>query len=313
MTGEGGKLSKEDFGRLPDLIGKDSQGVWRMQNGGVLASRETDDERLARETREFDEQQAAWRKSVDDEMRKRYVDEDDDGLALIDMASRMMRMILIAIGVVALLLLLVWGAGAAPVKPAAAGCQVAAGVKPGTLPKARVYLMRGLAGQVYSRGMDTVAAGSERTQGTAATRYLRSHFRVVSLWETVRANHKRDCLPIIIGGHSLGADAAIDMAEWLEAEGIHVELLILFDPTPFTKPVPSNVMRAVNLRQDHAGFGNGYIRPAPGFTGRIINHTMAGPNHIQIDDWPPAHAIAWCEIGFAIRRNVEASNCVEAN
>ncbi len=95
-------------------------------------------------------------------------------------------------------------------------------------PRGRVYLYRGIAGLIYSRGMDRLAerirhAGLSATVGT----YL--------LWredidQAIR-DYRRDGAPITLIGHSMGGDAAVAFAERLNAENIPVSLLVTYDPS----------------------------------------------------------------------------------
>ncbi|MGA6996769.1 MAG: hypothetical protein WBZ22_11020 [Pseudolabrys sp.] len=51
--------------------------------------------------------------------------------------------------------------------------------------------------------------------------------------------------PIIIMGHSLGADAAIYMAEKMKTLGASVALIVTFGPTT-NLVAPSNVVQVIN-------------------------------------------------------------------
>src|SRR5262249_31749015 len=64
----------------------------------------------------------------------------------------------------------------------------------------------------------------------------------------VRAEHEsgRWSGPLILVGHSIGADDQIRVAEQLNQGSIPVDLLILIDPTD-PPTVPSNVRRCINI------------------------------------------------------------------
>ena len=94
-----------------------------------------------------------------------------------------------------------------------------------------VYLVRGWFG-VFSTGMDTVAA-QLREKGIKA--------EAINHWTSGGA---LDDGPLVLVGHSLGANNAIEMARELKEHDIKVDLLIAL--VPFLQdPVPSNVVRAV--------------------------------------------------------------------
>jgi hypothetical protein len=94
--------------------------------------------------------------------------------------------------------------------------------------------------------------------------------------------------PIILVGHSLGADAVMEMADYLGDKGVPVALVIPFDGTQ-SFPAPGNVGRVVNFTQrDYA-----YMRPGLGFRGSLSNVDLSGDhdiNHLNIDKSPDLHA-----------------------
>ena len=86
--------------------------------------------------------------------------------------------------------------------------------------------------------------------------------------------------PIIIIGHSLGADAAIFMAEKMKAAGTRVALIVTFGPT-MNLVAPSNVSQVINYYT-----GNTLVTKGPGFKGAISNINLnAAPdiNHLNIE------------------------------
>lgn len=152
-------------------------------------------------------------------------------------------------------------------------------------PRAHVYLFRGLA-DVFSRGMDTLADELDK-RGVDATSH--SHTDWKSIAAKVAANYKAGKEgPIIIVGHSLGADAAMEMADYLGDKGVPVALVVPFDATQ-SFPVPGNVARVINFTQrDYA-----FMRPGPGFRGSLKNVDLrADPNigHLNIDEAPALHS-----------------------
>jgi pimeloyl-ACP methyl ester carboxylesterase len=107
--------------------------------------------------------------------------------------------------------------------------------KPGAQEK--VYLLRGLT-NVLSPGIDQLASDlREKNISATVTNHL--------FWNSLAADAIEDCRSgrvdsIVLVGHSLGASAAISMAEQLRSAGIHVALIVMFDPVTRTS-VPSNV------------------------------------------------------------------------
>ncbi len=157
--------------------------------------------------------------------------------------------------------------------------------------RAHVYLFRGLA-DVFSLGMNTLADELNK-RGIYATAH--SHTDWKSIADKAAENYKAGKEgPIILIGHSLGADAVMEMADYLGNKGVPVALVIPFDATQ-SFPAPGNVGRVVNLTQRNYA----YMKPGPGFRGSLINvDVSADPNisHTTIDKSPRLHARAISEI-----------------
>jgi predicted alpha/beta hydrolase family esterase len=168
----------------------------------------------------------------------------------------------------------------------AIGMVVALGSSPGAAQsRAHVYLFRGLM-NIFSLGMDTLSEELNK-RGVYATVY--NHTEWQGLAERAAANYRAGKEgPIIIIGHSLGADAAMEMAAYLDRKGIPVALVVPFDGTQ-SFSAPSNVARVVNLTQrDYA-----FMRAGPGFHGSLINVDVRNdPNidHLNIDKSPRLHS-----------------------
>jgi thioesterase domain-containing protein len=145
---------------------------------------------------------------------------------------------------------------------------------------AHVYLLRGLM-NVFSLGMDELAA-KIRAEGIVATVHNHSEFEALA--DEAARNYKAgEEGPIIIVGHSLGADAAVYMANRLGALGVPVKLVVPFDPVNPTT-VGGNVARVVNLYISD-GVGRSVGR-GPGFRGVLENLDLKGRvdlGHMSID------------------------------
>jgi len=166
----------------------------------------------------------------------------------------------------------------------AAGMTFALGSNPGVAQsRAHVYLLRGLM-NIFSLGMDTLAEELER-RGVHAT------VDNYASWQTLadQAASKYGAgseAPIILIGHSLGADAVMEMAAYLGRRGIPVALVVPFDCTASFSASP-NVARVLNLTKHY------YMSPGPGFHGSLVNLDLTSSgniDHLNIDKSPRLHA-----------------------
>jgi hypothetical protein len=151
--------------------------------------------------------------------------------------------------------------------------------------RAHVYLLRGLM-NIFSLGMDDLAQKLEK-RGVYAT--VHNHSEWQTLADSAAAAYKAGKEgPIILIGHSLGADAVMEMAQYLGKKGIPVALVVPFDGTQ-SFSTPSNVARLVNITQrDYA-----YMRKGAGFHGSLYNMDVSSDQsigHISIDKSPRLHA-----------------------
>lgn len=101
----------------------------------------------------------------------------------------------------------------------------------------KVYLLRGLT-NVLSPGLDQLAEelGKRNIDAT-----ITNH----AFWESLATEAIQDCKngrvsSIVLVGHSLGASAAVSMAEQLERAGVRIALIVTLDPVTRTA-VPGNV------------------------------------------------------------------------
>jgi pimeloyl-ACP methyl ester carboxylesterase len=150
-------------------------------------------------------------------------------------------------------------------------------------PRGRAYLYRGVAGLIYSRGMDRLAERIKRA-GIPATvsTYL--------LWrddvDQAIHDYRRDPAPITIIGHSMGGDAALAFAERLNAENIPVSLLVTYDPSRIADDVPPNVERYINLYQSSNMMGGGNVVAGARFHGHYASYNLKDHSeivHINIE------------------------------
>lgn len=132
-----------------------------------------------------------------------------------------------------------------------------------------IYLMRGLM-DVFSRGIDVMAVQMRR-EGLYAVNTSYTEWEAIGA-DIVRRNKlKQVSYPIAIVGHSLGANDATKLANYLGKRGIKVSYVAAFDPT---EPgyVGKNVKKVVNYYLPNE---NNKIYKRAGFSGRIHNINMS--------------------------------------
>ncbi|MEM9331967.1 MAG: hypothetical protein AAGA53_11615 [Pseudomonadota bacterium] len=152
-----------------------------------------------------------------------------------------------------------------------------------------VYLLRGLA-NVFSRGMDTLGVKMVRS-GMDARVYNHAAWRELADNILLRAKRKQVSYPIIIMGHSLGANAATTMAKYLGDRGVKVSYVVAFDPTVPTA-VGKNVNRVINFYLPNEDRSN-IVQKAPGFRGVLKNINVRGVRgltHTTIEKDPKFHS-----------------------
>lgn len=146
--------------------------------------------------------------------------------------------------------------------------------------EAQVYLLRGWFG-VFSSGMDAMA---EQLRGKGIKAEAIGHLAWRGIVDKVAAERAAGKPgPLILAGHSQGANNVIEMARELEKKKIPVDLLITLAPY-LQDPVPTNVVRALNYYQ--AGGWGAPLSGDKGFRGKISNIDMQGDlisTHVNID------------------------------
>jgi len=152
-----------------------------------------------------------------------------------------------------------------------------------TKAETRVYLLRGWFG-VFSTGLDSLAA-ELRSKGIKAETV--GHLA----WKTTVSNIIKwhasgNSNPLVLVGHSQGANNVIDMARLLQRENIPVDLLVTLAPAG-QDPIPVNVMRAINY-YNSPGWGAPVTADA-GYRGKLTNINLGGDigiYHMAIDKNP---------------------------
>ncbi|MFG1243961.1 thioesterase domain-containing protein [Xanthobacter versatilis] len=153
--------------------------------------------------------------------------------------------------------------------------------------RGHVYLLRGLA-NVFSLGMDDLAA-KMNARGIPATVHEYGQWQQLADAAAAESRATGNS-PIVIVGHSLGADAAIEMAERLTALGVPPKLVVTFDPVGVTQVGPS-LGYFVNYYQSNNGYGK-RLTAARGFRGNIVNRNLdaiGSIDHFNIEKSPRLH------------------------
>ncbi|MCO6435802.1 MAG: hypothetical protein J5J06_01795 [Phycisphaerae bacterium] len=107
----------------------------------------------------------------------------------------------------------------------------------------RVYCLRGLM-DVFSLGLNDLAR-ELRKEGVRAADMSGSRWRSLAVELEAEAANGEPEEPIVLVGHSYGADNAVRLAWRLKKAGIDVDLLLLLDATA-PPPIPDNVIRCVH-------------------------------------------------------------------
>ncbi len=164
-----------------------------------------------------------------------------------------------------------------------------------------VYLIRGLIG-LFSAGIDRLTVEINHADIHAEVfQEVQDGAIARTMIERYRAAPSRE--PIVLIGHSVGAEDVITIARKLDREGIRVDLLVTLDATnPST--IPSNVRHSVNYYQssllDYVPVLRGVkLRADSGFTGVLENLDVRkerrdllewDTNHVNIDKNSKIHA-----------------------
>jgi hypothetical protein len=144
----------------------------------------------------------------------------------------------------------------------------------------RVLLLRGWFG-VFSTGLDNVA-DALKAKGIRAEVVGHLYWKTAAD-EILRRRVEGETGPIVLVGHSQGANNVIDLARALEAHKVPVALLVTLSPY-FQDPIPGNVRQAINYYQS-PGWG-APITAGPGFRGKLSNIDLSGDptvSHVNID------------------------------
>lgn len=139
---------------------------------------------------------------------------------------------------------------------------------------AQVYTMRGGLGGIFSKGMNRL----EDTLKTDPQFYISSTvwYKAYDLSRFIIANKAHVHGPIILVGHSLGANEQIKVAKQLEKAHINVALLMTVDPVSPIK-VPVNVAHAVNI------YKPSFVPMFSGLTLKAVDPSKTRIDNVNVD------------------------------
>lgn len=166
---------------------------------------------------------------------------------------------------------------------------------PASIGHGYTIVLRGLM-NIWSRGMDTVAKELE-ARGVRVHVDNHRHWKQIAEELAKRYETDKSIAPIIIIGHSLGANAAVLMADKLGQFRVPVRLIIAYDGLAHTEETQAYISYNV---QEVLNFYNSKVLgmemvPGRGFTGTIDNvdvQGIKGAGHIKLDKNPEFQARA---------------------
>jgi hypothetical protein len=161
--------------------------------------------------------------------------------------------------------------------------------QPAPMPRVRAYLFRGAMGPIFSRGMDRLTSRLQEV-GVQADVYEFTICRLIAA-KAIR-EYKKDPLPIVLIGHSMGGLCSLIFADVLRQENIPVSLIVTVDPAHASGNVPLNVERFINIFLSDSVLGGGDVVAEPGYQGHYASFDMKDHSevtHINIDKMDTIH------------------------
>lgn len=144
-----------------------------------------------------------------------------------------------------------------------------------TAPQADVYLLRGF-GDIFSTGIDEIG---RQLQANGVDAHVEGHQAWRFVLNRILADQRNNSrAPVVLIGHSLGANAVIDIAAALEKKGIQVAYMATFAATA-PAPLPGNIRRVVNFYFKQHGWGLP-LTAGPRFRGSLDNRDFSGMKDI---------------------------------
>ena len=148
--------------------------------------------------------------------------------------------------------------------------------------RGRAYLVRGLLGAIFSRGMNGLADQLSQ-DGVAADTY--DFPSCDSVAEAAAKDYHTAPAPIVLIGHSMGGRCALLVADKLRNDQIPVSLLVTVDPVHGSPGVPPNVERFINIFVSNGLLGGGDVKSEQGYQGHYASFDLSnyfGVSHITV-------------------------------
>ncbi|MCO5062955.1 MAG: alpha/beta hydrolase [Rhizobiaceae bacterium] len=146
----------------------------------------------------------------------------------------------------------------------------------------QVYLLRGGVVGIFSTGMNQMSDDLAQ-RGVKAV--VQGHTNWSSVARRIMMDRSRlGPGPVVLVGHSFGADAVVKISETIRRESIPVDMLVSIAATN-PDPVPSNVRRAVGYYFSRHGWGLPLVA-GTGFRGKLSNRDYSDVSevgHFNID------------------------------
>jgi hypothetical protein len=161
-----------------------------------------------------------------------------------------------------------------------------------------VYLIRG-GFDIFSLGMNDMAKALQ-AKGVKASSHSILAWKGIADDIIKRSKVKKGVsYPIIFLGHSLGADAAPEFANYLGENGVIVDLVIGFDATG-RRVFNKGAKKVINYRSSAMG---PYVK-GPGFRGTIteVDVSKFGANHFTVEKVKGVQDLALAAVMSQLRR-----------
>jgi hypothetical protein len=177
----------------------------------------------------------------------------------------------------------------------------------GNKAQANVILVRG-GFNIFSEGLDSISA-QLAARGVSSTVYR--HRQSDEIVQAILKNqHENGRSPIILVGHSWGANAILKVAKTLKAHRLKVRYMVTFAATNPTR-ASANIQELTNYYFQTGGWGKA-VRAAADFKGRLHNVDMSGEadvHHFNVDELPRLQA----QVVSKIIRLVRGRKFAESN
>jgi len=147
--------------------------------------------------------------------------------------------------------------------------------EPSFVREGHVYCILGWLG-IWSRGMDVIAQRVDAELGVQATSLANQEWQKLASFLRTEHEAGRWSGPLVLVGHSIGADDQVRVAKRLNQGNVPVDLLILIDPT-VPPVIPPNVNHCVNIFKSHPG-----LDTVPAFRG--IKVSAADPTRTLVEN-----------------------------